>query len=126
LFAIGSYSDDILSATPTDVSFSFSPVVLSASNRYWVELLGDQSSSVEWSYSMDTSGTGVSKEFFGHQNAIFPNSDGPYQMLVTGNVATTPLPAALPLFASGLGALGLVSWRRKRKARAAWAWQSIG
>ena len=31
---------------------------------------------------------------------------------------TTPLPAALPLFASGLGALGLLGWRRKRKAAA--------
>jgi hypothetical protein len=30
----------------------------------------------------------------------------------------TPLPAGLPLFASGLGALGLLGWRRKRKARA--------
>jgi hypothetical protein len=33
--------------------------------------------------------------------------------------STTPLPAALPLFASGLGALGLLGWRRKRKAQAA-------
>jgi hypothetical protein len=30
----------------------------------------------------------------------------------------TPLPAALPLFASGLGALSLLGWRRKRKAAA--------
>jgi hypothetical protein len=30
---------------------------------------------------------------------------------------TTPLPATLPLFATGLGALGLLGWRRKRKAR---------
>jgi hypothetical protein len=29
--------------------------------------------------------------------------------------ATTPLPSALPLFASGLGALGLLGWRRKKK-----------
>jgi hypothetical protein len=29
----------------------------------------------------------------------------------------TPLPDALPLFATGLGALGLLGWRRKRKAR---------
>jgi hypothetical protein len=28
----------------------------------------------------------------------------------------TPLPAALPLFATGLGALGLLGWRRKKKA----------
>ncbi len=32
--------------------------------------------------------------------------------------APTPLPAALPLFASGLGGLGLLRWRRKRKATA--------
>jgi hypothetical protein len=29
---------------------------------------------------------------------------------------TTPIPAALPLFAGGLGAMGLFGWRRKRKA----------
>jgi hypothetical protein len=35
----------------------------------------------------------------------------------TWNVTTsgTPLPAALPLFAGGLGAMGLLGWRRKRK-----------
>jgi hypothetical protein len=32
--------------------------------------------------------------------------------------AQTPLPAALPLFATGLGAMGFVGWRRKRKAQA--------
>ncbi|HEY5504368.1 MAG TPA: VPLPA-CTERM sorting domain-containing protein [Sedimentisphaerales bacterium] len=31
----------------------------------------------------------------------------------------TPLPAALPLFATGLGAMGLLGWRRKRKNAAA-------
>jgi hypothetical protein len=31
---------------------------------------------------------------------------------------TTPLPTALPLFATGLGALGLLGWRRKKKAAA--------
>jgi hypothetical protein len=34
------------------------------------------------------------------------------------NPVATPLPAALPLFATGLGGLGLLGWRRKRKARA--------
>jgi hypothetical protein len=32
--------------------------------------------------------------------------------------AATPLPAALPLFATGLAGLGLLGWRRKRKAEA--------
>jgi hypothetical protein len=31
------------------------------------------------------------------------------------HVSATPLPAALPLFATGLGAMGLFGWRRKRK-----------
>jgi hypothetical protein len=39
--------------------------------------------------------------------------------LVVSEASATPIPGALPLFASGLGALGLVTWRRKRKARAA-------
>jgi hypothetical protein len=32
-------------------------------------------------------------------------------------VAQAPIPAALPLFATGLGALGLLGWRRGRKTR---------
>ncbi len=39
-------------------------------------------------------------------------------MSFEADVATTPLPATLPLFASGLGALGLLGLRRKRKAAA--------
>lgn len=48
----------------------------------------------------------------GHFLAEFDN------VLIAGDaaVAETPLPAALPLFATGLGALGLMRWRRKRKA----------
>jgi hypothetical protein len=43
-----------------------------------------------------------------------------YSLLFSPGIGTgpvvTPLPAALPLFATGLGALGLLGWRRKRKA----------
>jgi hypothetical protein len=35
-----------------------------------------------------------------------------------GTLTATPLPAALPLFASGIGAMGFFNWRRKRKAAA--------
>src|SRR5262245_56198506 len=34
------------------------------------------------------------------------------------NPSPVPLPAALPLFATGLSALGLLAWRRRRKAGA--------
>jgi hypothetical protein len=34
------------------------------------------------------------------------------------NLSPTPLPAALPLFATALSGLGLLGWRRKRKAQA--------
>ena len=37
------------------------------------------------------------------------------------DVSATPLPGALPLFATGLGAMGLFGWRRKRKKSAALA-----
>jgi len=33
----------------------------------------------------------------------------------TLTVQATPIPAALPLFASGLGVIGLLGWRRKKK-----------
>jgi len=35
-----------------------------------------------------------------------------------GTLPAVPLPATLPLFATGLGALGLLGWRRKQKATA--------
>jgi lambda repressor-like predicted transcriptional regulator len=38
---------------------------------------------------------------------------------IAAGFATTPVPAALPLFATGLGAMGLLGWRRKRKNTAA-------
>ena len=45
-----------------------------------------------------------------------------FSIVTSSNVgnssAATPLPAALPLFASGLGTLGLLGWRRKKKTAA--------
>ena len=38
---------------------------------------------------------------------------------IINTAIATPLPAALPLFATGLGAMGLLGWRRKRKTAAA-------
>jgi hypothetical protein len=43
----------------------------------------------------------------------------PEDLVVNSIPSGVPLPAALPLFATGIGALGLLGWRRKRKAQAA-------
>jgi hypothetical protein len=45
--------------------------------------------------------------------APFPTFNASFSL--EGDPAT-PLPGALPLFATGLGALGLLGWRRRRKA----------
>jgi hypothetical protein len=58
--------------------------------------------------------------WFTPQYALYVSNAGsnPVDFVLTAEVATTPLPAALPLFASSLGALGLLGWRKKRKAAA--------
>jgi hypothetical protein len=41
-----------------------------------------------------------------------------YAIPSTNLIATaSPIPTALPLFSTGLGAMGLLGWRRKRKLR---------
>ena len=56
-------------------------------------------------------GPGVFGEAFPGANLV--------EIATAAATTATPLPAALPLFATGLGALGLLGWRRKRKNAAA-------
>lgn len=51
------------------------------------------------------------------QNDPFTGAN-PTGLLVSVSVSPTPLPAALPLFATGLGALGVLGWRKKKKTAA--------
>jgi hypothetical protein len=76
-------------------------------------------------FEVDLTGTGIGNLAF--QNVLFTA----YTVLLNGNEmvscnygaltitpASIPLPGALPLFATGLGVLGLLGWRRKRKQAA--------
>ena len=119
IYRSGNFNDSVLSSSLNVVGFSFAPLTLAANTRYWIEL--SSTGSVNWSWSFDTSGPGVAKQYFFNQSGLYANSDGPYQMQIGTDVGTTPLPATLPLFATGLGAMGLLGWRRKRKNAAALA-----
>ena len=45
-----------------------------------------------------------------------PSDDLQLQVTLPDNLSITPLPAALPLFATGVGILGLLGWHRRRKS----------
>ena len=64
---------------------------------------------VDYSFLDQNLGMTMSEEIFDGVNLTASLAQG---------TPATPLPAALPLFATGLGGLGLLGWRRKRKAQA--------
>ena len=56
--------------------------------------------------------------FLDDVNGPFYTTSGLPTLTLVSSIATTPLPATLPLLATGLGSLGLLGWRRKRKVQA--------
>ena len=94
-------------------TFSISSLPLAA-GTYWLQLSNAIESGtrfVFWDAAFIPAGNAVN------------NSAGDLATTMTfqilgSDAATTPLPATLPLFATGLGALGLLGWRRKKKAAA--------
>jgi len=62
-------------------------------------------------------GINNSGQIVGYYGDNGTNPSGAHGFLATP-ISETPLPATLPLFASGLGALGVLGWRRKRKVQA--------
>ena len=123
---LGTIADSAMTGSPAIYSLSGLSQSLAANTRYWIELSTSDQSSAGWWYTDNTTGTGVLGEYWltNYSPGVVPNAGDsnydafPYEMRVFASTSETPLPAALPLFASGLGALGALGWRRKRKAAA--------
>jgi len=110
---LGTINDTTIGAGFNDYTVSLlSNPVLATSTRYWIGLV--DTDDVTWAWSLDTSGPGVSGEFFANQNGVFANSgNGPYMMdLNVGNVSSVPA-AGSTASILGLGFAGLMALRRK-------------
>ncbi len=113
----GPILDSTLPGALTAETFDLS-AVLSPDTRYWIEIssAAGVTTSLGWSWSLDTSGTGVSTEFFSNASGVFSNIPGdPYQMLISDAVPEAPTWAMLVL---GFGALG-AAMRLRMRARTA-------
>jgi hypothetical protein len=109
---------DALSATSTSLVFE-----VSGSNEILFCEGGEPGSCQVGGYilKLESTGSGTVLEGYccSHPGDASLAGDSPTLssvQIATAAPAATPVPAALPLFASGLGALGLFGWRRKRKA----------
>jgi PEP-CTERM motif len=111
LATVGIVSDSSLTATLQPLTLTLpSPYALNANTRYWIQLTG-ASTTANWAWSLDQTALGVAGEFFQNQNGVFPNTDGPYQMQVSGS--PIPEPGTLMILL-GSGLLGAVATLRRK------------
>jgi hypothetical protein len=107
------YLDPTNTGTPVNLNELMGSFVNSAGKVIVAFAIGDGP------FSM-TAPVGTAFLLLGMNDDIFHDNTGSLNVDVAGSTAVaTPLPAALPLFVTGLGVLGLLGRRRKRKAAAA-------
>jgi hypothetical protein len=117
--AVGLHGPSALDAFSSNLPASYSPFVYFQSDN--IVEIGDNCSSIGCLaetrtntalivFEVDASGTPTMPTFIlNSTNPMTGEGVGPNSFTLT-LAPTTPLPAALPLFASGLGGLGLLGW----------------
>jgi hypothetical protein len=116
---LGTVSDSALATMGVVNVPNPSGTLLAANTRYWIEVTaGTNGSSGYWAWSNEA-GLNTASEYYVFPGApasvtVYPNSAGPYQMLVAGT-AETPEPTTIVIW-SLLGGVGIAvgCWRRKR------------
>jgi hypothetical protein len=113
--AIGTVSESSLSATASVWNVSLvSPLSLAANTRYWVGLSTNNGAVMQWWYSSNSAGTGVTGEYFSNNNGTFQNvGDGPYQMSVSVTAVPEPTTSAMALAGLAYGCYSLVRHRKR-------------
>jgi hypothetical protein len=121
--ASGSPSGSFISGDSSNIMPGAGPINLTSLNwslaagTYWLVAVANVGSSLAWQGQTNTGFTWAFT-FTGDGTSGWNNTSLlPVPMALISDVAvpSVPLPAAFPLFATGLGALGLLGWRRKRK-----------
>jgi hypothetical protein len=115
---IGSGVSSGLAPTQRNDGLAFTSISPQLNQIFWIGdgLTGTGSGSVQ----QFTAPVGATRLFLGTADGVeWSNNIGVITLTVNeGTPSAVPLPAALPLFATGLGALGLLGWPRKKKAAA--------
>src|SRR5262249_36873363 len=105
---VGNFSFDHSSITALD------PITLALLGSIVIDVGSGNTAGGLWFLGFGQAGNNGSPNTLYFTDGINGERDGLF-----GAINPVPLPGALPLFATGLGALGLLSWRRKRKTQAA-------